>query len=160
MMRAFYPDLFGDDPGLQKEAGQLASRVFEFSEFLVNVLGVDDVGASCPERVTYHPSCHLLRELEVQDEPVRLLGKVSGLKLVDLPQAGDCCGFGGTFSVKYPHISEEMVTEKVNHITSTRADTLVSCDMSCLMNIGGALSRQGHQIKIRHLAQVLDQETP
>lgn len=160
MMRVFYLDLFEDDPHLRQQAQQLASKVYEFSEFLVNVLGVEDVGATYSESVTYHPSCHLLRELEVREAPGKLLGKVAGLELVDLPSQESCCGFGGAFSVKYPHISEEMLADKVSNVTSTRADTLVSCDMSCLMNIGGALSRQGHNIKIRHLAQVLDQESP
>jgi L-lactate dehydrogenase complex protein LldE len=95
----------------------------------------------------------------VREEPGRLLGKVAGLELVDLPQAEACCGFGGTFSVKYPHISEGMLAEKVSNLLSTNADTLVSCDMSCLMNISGALSRQGRDIKVRHLAQVLDRGT-
>ncbi|HZA23066.1 MAG TPA: (Fe-S)-binding protein [Dehalococcoidia bacterium] len=159
MMRVFYLDLFEDDPSLQ-QARRLASRVYEFSEFLVNVLGVDDVGAAYSGTATYHPSCHLLRELEVREAPGKLLVKVTGLGLVELPRQESCCGFGGAFSVKYPHISEEMAADKVNNVTSTRADTLVSCDMGCLMNIGGALSRQGHHIKIRHLAQVLDQERP
>jgi L-lactate dehydrogenase complex protein LldE len=158
MMRVFYLDLFEDDPHLP-QAQELASKVYEFSEFLVKVLKVDDVGAAYPGKAAYHPSCHLLRELEVREEPCQILGKVSGLELVDLPQAEACCGFGGTFSVKYPHISEGMVAEKVSNLLSTNADTLVSCDMSCLMNISGALSRQGRDIKVRHLAQVLDRET-
>jgi L-lactate dehydrogenase complex protein LldE len=158
MMRTFYLDLFEDGPRLP-QAQELASRVYEFSEFLVKVLKVEDVGASYPGKAAYHPSCHLLRELEVREEPGRLLGKVSGLEMVDLPQAEACCGFGGTFSVKYPHISEGMLAEKVSNLLSTNADTLVSCDMSCLMNISGALSRQGRDIKVRHLAQVLDRGT-
>jgi L-lactate dehydrogenase complex protein LldE len=157
MMRVFYLDLFEDDSHLL-QAQELASKVYEFSEFLVKVLKIDDVGASYPGKAAYHPGCHLLRELEVQEEPPRLLSKVSGLELVDLPQAEACCGFGGTFSVKYPHISEGMLTEKVSNLLSTNADTLVSCDMSCLMNISGALSRQGRDFKVRHLAQVLDGE--
>ena len=159
MMRVFYLDLFEDDPHLHQQAQQLASRVYEFSEFLVDVLGVEDVRAVYPGTATYHPSCHLLRELEVREAPQKLLAKVAGLELVDLPRQETCCGFGGAFSVKYPHISEDMVADKVSNITSTGADTLVSCDMGCLMNIGGALSRQGHDVKVRHLAQVLDQES-
>jgi len=159
MMRVFYLDLFEDDPYLP-QAQKLASRVYEFSEFLVKVLKVDDVGAVYPGKAAYHPSCHLLRELEVREEPYRLLGKVSGLELVDLPQAEACCGFGGTFSVKYPHISEGMVADKVSNLRSINPDTLISCDMSCLMNISGALSRQNRNIKVRHLAQVLDGRPP
>lgn len=158
MMRVFYLDLFEDDAELHQQARQLASRVYEFSEFLVNVLQAENLGARYPGRVAYHPSCHLLRELEVREQPTNLLHGVSGLELVDLPQGEVCCGFGGTFSVKYPHISQAMVAEKVANVTSTNASTLVSCDMGCLMNIGGALSRQGQATKIRHLAQVLDQE--
>ena len=159
MMRVFYLDLFEYDPHLHQQAQQLASRVYEFSEFLVDVLGIEDVGTVYPGTATYHPSCHLLRELEVREAPQKLLAKVAGLELVDLPRQETCCGFGGAFSVKYPHISEDMVADKVSNITSTGADTLVSCDMGCLMNIGGALSRQGHDVKVRHLAQVLDQES-
>ena len=157
MMRVFYLDLFEDDSHLL-QAQELASKVYEFSEFLVKVLKIDDVGASYPGKAAYHPGCHLLRELEVREEPRRLVSKVSGLELVDLPQVEACCGFGGTFSVKYPHISEGMLTEKISNLLSTNADTLVSCDMSCLMNISGALSRQGRDFKVRHLAQVLDGE--
>ena len=160
MMRVFYLDLFEDDPHWLQQARQLASRVYEFSEFLVNVRSVEDVGAARTGTATYHPSCHLLRELEVREAPQKLLGKVAGLELADLPRQETCCGFGGTFSVKYPHISQDMVADKVSNVVSTGADTLVSCDMGCLMNIGGALSRQGYDIKIRHLAQVLDQEAP
>jgi L-lactate dehydrogenase complex protein LldE len=155
MMRTFYLDLFEGDLRLP-QAQELASRVYEFSEFMIKVLKVDDVGASYPSKAAYHPSCHLLRELGVRDEPRHLLSKVSGLELVDLPQAEACCGFGGVFSVKYPHISEGMLTEKVRNLQATNADTLVSCDMSCLMNISGALSRQGRNVKVRHLAQVLE----
>jgi L-lactate dehydrogenase complex protein LldE len=159
MMRVFYLDLFGDESRWQPQAQELASKVYEFSEFLVKVLKVDDIEAVYPGKAAYHPSCHLLRELEVREEPRRLLGQVSGLELVDLPQAETCCGFGGAFSVKYPHISEGMLAEKVSNVQAANTDMLISCDMSCLMNISGALSRQGKNIKVRHLAQVLDGET-
>ncbi len=156
MMRVFYPDLFQDDPDLHEQAKDLSAKVYEFSEFLVKVLAVEDVGASYDAAVTYHASCHLLRELEVRDEPRRLLSKVRGLRLRELPQLETCCGFGGTFSVKYPHISEAMLADKVANVVATGADTLVACDMGCLMHIGGGISRQGLGIKVRHLAQVLD----
>ncbi|MFQ6027513.1 MAG: (Fe-S)-binding protein [Dehalococcoidia bacterium] len=158
MMRVFFLDLFEDDPDLRRHAQDLAGRIYEFSEFLTDVLQVDTSQFRYSGVATYHSSCHLLRELEVRDQPVNLLQQVSGLTLVDLPQAETCCGFGGTFSVKYPHISQEMLTEKMENIRTTGADTLVSCDMSCLMHLGGGLSRQGSDIKIRHLAQVLDPE--
>lgn len=156
MMANFYPELFRDDPEMLEQARVLSSKVREFSQFLTDVLGVDDVGATCEESVTYHPSCHLLREMGVRNGPVRLLENVRGADLRELPNAEVCCGFGGTFSVKYPHISEEMLADKVANVVSTGADTLVSCDMSCLMNIEGALSRQGSDVRVRHLAQVLD----
>ena len=158
MMRVYYPDLFKDDPALLGQAQELSAKVYEFSEFLVKVLGVEDLGAGYPDTVTYHPGCHQLRELEVRDEPLKLLRRVRGLELRELPQADSCCGFGGAFSVKFPHISEGMLADKVNNVMSTGADALVSCDMGCLMHIGGALSRQGSGIRLQHLAQVLDQE--
>ena len=159
MMRVFYQDLFRHDPELSEQARNLSGKVYEFSEFLVKVLGVEEVGAAYPGAVTYHPSCHLLREAEVREEPLKLLGRVQGLELRELSQAETCCGFGGTFAVKFPHISEAMLADKVHNVVDSGADTLVSCDMGCLMNIEGALSRQGSDIKVRHLSQILEQET-
>ena len=156
MMRVFYHDLFRGDPELSRQAQDLSGRVYEFSEFLVKVLGVTDAGAQYQGAATYHPSCHMLREAQVLDEPLDLLRSVAGLDLQDLPQADTCCGFGGTFAVKFPHISEAMLADKVSSVTASGADTLVSCDMGCLMNIEGALSRQDSNIKVRHLAQILD----
>lgn len=158
MMRVFYLDLFQDDPAMHRQVQEFSSKVYEFSEFLVKVLNVTDIGAHYAGTATYHPSCHLLRELGVKEAPELLLSNVDGLDIIDLPEKESCCGFGGTFSVKYPHISEGMVEDKVNNVLSTDADTLVSCDMSCLMNIGGALSRQQESVSVKHLAQVLDQE--
>ena len=158
MMRVFYLDLLESNPAMHRRAQQLAPRVYEFSEFLVQVLKVTNVGATGSGTATFHPSCHMLRELEAVDEPYRLLEGISGLAMVELPQRETCCGFGGTFSVKYPHISEEMLKDKVDNLLSTNADTLVSCDMSCLMNVGGALSRRKSKVRVRHLAQMLDQE--
>ena len=160
MMRVFYLDLFQDEPPMLEQARRMAPKVYEFSQFLNDVLGVEDVGSAYPGTATYHPSCHLLREMEVRDQPKRLLRAVKDLRLEDLPQEETCCGFGGTFSVKYPHISEGMLADKIANVTSTGADTLVSCDMSCLLHIEGGLSRQGSDIRVRHLAQVLDQQMP
>ncbi len=157
MMRVFYPELFRDDPELLKEAEELAGKVFEFSQFLTEVVGVDDAVGQQTGTVTYHPSCHLLREMGVRDQPLSLLGRVQDLNVEELPNAETCCGFGGSFAVKFPHISEGMLSDKINNVVSTGADTLVSCDMGCLMNIEGALSRQGSAIKVRHLAEILDQ---
>ena len=159
MLKVFYRDLFSGDPDLEEKADRLAGKVYEFSEFLVKVLAVTDVGARSSANATYHSSCHLLREMEVRDEPLQLLEQVEGLKLLPLPHAETCCGFGGTFSVKYPHISEGMMSDKIANILSTDASTLISCDMSCLMHIGGGLSRQGHPVAVRHIAEILDSAT-
>ena len=158
MMRVFYPHLLQDDPQLHKRAQELSSRVYELSEFLVKVLVVADVGASFEGAVTYHPSCHLLRELGVVDEPKELIRNVTGVRLVEMEQADTCCGFGGTFSVKYPHISGAMLEDKLDNVAETGADALVACDMSCLMHIGGALSRRRSGIQVMHLAQLLEPE--
>ena len=159
MMSVFYLDLFRDDPEMLKRAELFSAKVYEFSQFLTSVLGVEDTGSTYPGTATYHPSCHLLREMEVRDEPQTLLRSVSSLELKELPGAETCCGFGGAFSIKYPHISEGMLADKVENVIGSGADTLVSCDMGCLMQIGGGLSRQGSEVKVRHLAQVLDQDS-
>ena len=161
-IRVYYLELFADDPDLLAEAKALATKTYEFSEFLVRVLGVEDAslcGASHQGTATFHPSCHLLRELEVNEEPMKLLRSVPGLEEKELEGAEVCCGFGGTFAVKFPHISEGMVADKTANVLASAAETLVSCDMSCLMNIGGALSRQGSAVKVRHLAQILDADS-
>ena len=135
--------------------------MYEFTEFLVDVVGYEPGPHDEPvagETVAYHPSCHLLREMEVTEAPRRLLDAAPGVERVELPDAEQCCGFGGTFAVKYPHISEEMLADKVASATSSGADTLTACDMGCLMHIGGAVSRQGLPFRVRHIAQVLDRE--
>ena len=156
MMRVFYLDLFEDDPVLLAQAESLSSRVYEFSEFLVNVLGVEEPSVEGSGSAVFHPGCHLLREMEVRDAPQSLLKAMAGLDVRELRSAETCCGFGGAFSVKMPHISEGMLSDKVSAVRDSGADTLVSCDMSCLMHIGGALRREAPDMEIRHLAQVLD----
>jgi L-lactate dehydrogenase complex protein LldE len=141
-------------PG-DKRVHDLEPRVWEFSQFLVDVLKVEDVGATYDGAVTYHDSCHALRELKIKDGPRRLLGNVRGLRLVEMEPAEECCGFGGTFAVKFPEISGGMVRTKIDAIESTGADTVVSIDSSCLMQIQGALSRAGSKIRTMHLAEVL-----
>ena len=158
MMKVFYLDMFEDEPEMLRKAVSLSHRVYEFSEFLVKVLGVEDAGVEATGTAVFHQGCHLLREMEVREEPRALLESVAGLELRELPNAETCCGFGGSFSVKLPHISEGMLADKVASVRESGADTLVSCDMSCLMHIGGALRRQDPDIKIRHIAQVLDAE--
>ena len=133
----------------------LAPRVFELSEFLVGRLGVEDVGASFPHTVTYHPTCHSLRLLGVGDRPTRLLRAVRGLRLVDLPGSAECCGFGGTFAVKNSDTSVAMGSDKARHVRDTGAEVLVAGDNSCLMHVGGLLSRQRSGVRVMHLAEVL-----
>jgi len=143
------------EEGLAKEAEDVAERTYELSELLVDVLGVEDVGASFPHRVTYHPTCHSLRMLRVGDKPLRLLRRVRGIDLVELPDAETCCGFGGTFAVKNADTSTAMLADKMGHVLSTRAEVVTAGDASCLMHIGGGLSRLRTGVRPLHLAQVL-----
>ena len=154
MVRKFYPELFaGTEHNARAE--RISGRIFELSQFLVNVLGVEDVGASFRGRVTYHDSCHLLRELGVSSEPRGLINSVRGVEFVEMERADTCCGFGGTFSVKYPEISSAIAEEKVASIENCEAATVVSCDSSCLMQIDGLLKRRGSGVRCIHLAELL-----
>jgi L-lactate dehydrogenase complex protein LldE len=157
MVREQYPRLAGlaGDPGLAREVEALAPRVREVSELLVDDLGVEDVGASFPHRVTYHPTCHSLRGLHVGDRPLRLLRAVRGIDLVELPEAQECCGFGGTFAVKNADTSMAMLSDKLRHVLDTRAEVCAAADTSCLMHIGGALRRQRAGVRTLHLAEIL-----
>ena len=143
------------EPGLAARATSVASRTFELSELLVDVLEVEDVGAYYPHRVTYHPTCHSLRVLRVGDKPVRLLRNVRGLSLVELPAAEQCCGFGGTFAVKNADTSTAMLADKMRHVLATGADVCTAGDASCLMHIGGGLSRLRTGVRTVHLAEIL-----
>lgn len=157
MVRHHYPQLFADnDPWLQR-ARQVAAKTYELTEYLVDVLGVQDVGAHYDGKITYHDSCHLLRNLRIQSQPRKLLSNVSGAEFIEMHDADRCCGFGGSFAVKYVDISSAMVADKVNNIVASGADTVVGCDMGCLMNIQGMLNRLGSDIKIMHIAQILAQ---
>ncbi|MHA6799808.1 (Fe-S)-binding protein [Bounagaea algeriensis] len=144
-----------DDPALAQEVEQLTPRVYELSEFLVSALGVTDVGAYFPHRVTYHPTCHSLRLLRVGDRPTRLLRAVRSLELVELPEWDQCCGFGGTFALKNPDVSVAMGTDKARHVQDTGAEVLCAGDSSCLMHIGGLLNRQRGGVRVMHLAEIL-----
>ncbi len=151
------------DPGLAREVAALAPRVLELTELLIDVLGVEDVGAFFPRRVTYHPTCHSLRMLKVGDRPWRLLRAVRGIELVALSEAEECCGFGGTFAVKNADTSIAMLTDKVRSILDTGAEVCASADNSCLMHIGGALSRQRAGVRAMHIAEILahaDERSP
>jgi L-lactate dehydrogenase complex protein LldE len=158
MVREQYPRLArrAKDSSLQDRVDALTPRVFEFAEFLVDRLEVEDVGAYYPHRVTYHPSCHSLRVLKASDAAVRLLRAVRGIDLVQLPQATVCCGFGGTFSVKNPETSSAMLADKLRAILDTGAEVCTATDNSCLMHIWGGLARQQTGVDTVHLAQILN----
>ena len=143
------------DAGLARRAEDVAGRTYELSEFLTDVLGLEDVGAYYPHRVTYHPTCHSLRLLRAGDRPLRLLRHVAGLDLVELPDAEVCCGFGGTFAVKNADVSTAMLADKMRSVLATRAEVCTAGDSSCLMHIGGGLSRLNAGTRTVHLAEIL-----
>jgi L-lactate dehydrogenase complex protein LldE len=155
MIRLFYPELFAGDAGMLARVEAISPWVFEFSQFLVGVLKVKYVGARFERTVAYHASCHLLRELKVREEPRLLLSAVDGIRLVELADREECCGFGGLFSVKFPHISGAMLDDKLARIRASGAEVVVSNDCGCLMQIGGGLHRARDPIETRHLAEVL-----
>lgn len=157
MIRYGYPELFADDPFGRSQAQALAARTYEFTEFLVDVLGVTDLGARWPGVLTYHPSCHLLRGLGVDRQPRLLLSNVREAEVVELPDAKDCCGFGGVFSVEHPEISAEMLNRKIINLEASASPTLVVCDTGCLMHIQGGLHRQEKPQRVVHIAEVLNQ---
>lgn len=153
-----FADLFLEDDNWRKRAEIVAEKTHELGFFLVNVLGVEDVGAKLKSRVTWHDACHGLRDLGIKNEPRKLLKNIQDTELVEMSEADTCCGFGGTFSVKYPEISTAILESKIESIEKTNADFVVSCDSSCLMQIGGMLERRKSKIKIKHLAEMLASE--
>ena len=155
MIAHHLPGLFDDDPNLRARADALGAKTFELTAFLHDVMGVTRVAASYDGVVTYHDSCSGLRELGIKAQPRALLGSIEGVALRELPDAEVCCGFGGTFCVKYPEISTRMVGDKVADIVATGADTLLAGDMGCLLNMAGRLSREGSAVRVRHIAEVL-----
>ncbi len=155
MIRTHMPALFAGDPDLRARADALGARTWELVSFLVDVLGVRDVATRYDGMVTYHDSCSGLRELGVKAQPRQLLSGVEGLRLVEMADPEVCCGFGGTFCVKYPDISIRMVSDKAADVTASGADTLLSGDLGCLLNMAGRLSREGSTVKVRHVAEVL-----
>lgn len=157
MVKEFYPHIAAreGDVALHGRVDRLLPRVFEMSQFLVGELGVENVGAWFPHRVTYHPTCHSLRMLQVGDAPLRLLRNVREIDLIELPNGEECCGFGGTFAVKNADTSMAMLEDKIRHVRDTGAGVCTAADNSCLMQIGGALQRQGNSIKTVHLAEIL-----
>ncbi|WP_100401957.1 (Fe-S)-binding protein [Bacillus sp. FJAT-42315] len=151
-----YPHVFKGDAVWEPRAKKLAEKSYEFTQFIVDVLKVEDLGAKLPGKATYHTSCHMTRLLGVKDAPMTLLKNVEGLEFVPLPNAHNCCGFGGTFSVKMGQISEQMVDEKVACAEEVEADYLIGADCGCLMNIGGRIERKGKPIRVMHIAEVLN----
>ncbi|HOB62128.1 MAG TPA: (Fe-S)-binding protein [Candidatus Competibacteraceae bacterium] len=155
MIKHHYPHLFDDDPAWQARAERLSAKTFELVSFLTDVLGVEQVEARYTGVVTYHDSCSGLRELRIKHQPRRLLASVEGLSLREMEEAEVCCGFGGTFCVKYPELSNRMVGEKAARIVASGADTLLAGDMGCLLNMAGKLQREGATVRVRHVAEVL-----
>jgi L-lactate dehydrogenase complex protein LldE len=162
MIKVHYPELFATGSPERMAADSLAAKTHELVSFLVNVMKIEKVAASFPAKATYHDSCSGLRELAIKQEPRKLLRSVDGVTLREMTDAEVCCGFGGTFCVKYPDISDKMLEKKVKHIAATGADTLIAGDLGCLMNMAGKLKREGSPIRVRHVAEVLagDYTTP
>jgi L-lactate dehydrogenase complex protein LldE len=155
MLRHSYLELFADDPVWLPRARSLAERTYEFTEFLVDYLGVTDIGAHYSGRLTYHPSCHLQRGLGIDHQPITLLGAVQGVELVQLPKADECCGFGGVFSVEHPEVSAAMLSRKIENFDSSGSPLLVACDAGCIANINGGLQRMGKPQLAVHIAEIL-----
>ncbi|SOB99075.1 L-lactate dehydrogenase complex protein LldE [Ureibacillus xyleni] len=151
-----YPHIFKNDAEWEPKAQQLANKTYELTDFIVNVLKIENVGARLDGKATYHTSCHMTRLLGVKDAPIKLLKNVEGLEYVELPGKERCCGFGGTFSVKMGNISGQMVDEKVCNVEETEADILIGADAGCLINIGGRIGRTGKPIRVMHIAEVLN----
>lgn len=151
-----YPALLKEDLEWHERAKRVANKTYEFTQFIVNVLGIEDVGATYPAKATYHTSCHMIRILNETESPFKLLKHVKGLDLLPLENSYDCCGFGGTFAVKMVPISEQMVDEKVRHVEKSGADIMITADGGCLMNIKGRINRKGKPIEVKHIAQILN----
>lgn len=158
MVRHHYKELFAKDARMLARVERVAAKTFEFTEFLVDQLGVTDVGATWNGAVTYHDSCHLLRGLGVAAQPRSLLDKVKGLTLVEMTRSDECCGFGGTFSAKYPEISEALLETKLANIQATGTGAVVGCDMGCLMHMQGMIRRRELPISVHHIAEILARE--
>lgn len=155
MVRHHYPELFAEDPAMRSKALAVGAKTFEFTQYLVDELAIVDVGGEFSGTVTYHDSCHLSRGLGIALQPRTLLKNVRGLKLIEMKDSDTCCGFGGTFSVNYPEISTAMTDEKIDNILTTKADAVTGCDISCLMNIRGRLSRRKENVQVHHIAEIL-----
>jgi L-lactate dehydrogenase complex protein LldE len=157
MVRKHYPEIFRNEKNWYERSEKLAEKVFEFSEFIVKIMGQRDLGAQFPRRVTYHDSCSVLRSIGVREEPRALIRAVKGIEFVDLKDSERCCGFGGTFSVKFGELSSILLEDKIESIKRSGAEFVISSEISCLMNIEGALRRQKSPVKAMHLAELLNQ---
>jgi len=158
MIRHGYQELFADDPQWLARAKALSARTFEFTEYLVDQLNITDIGARFQGKVSYHPSCHLLRDLGIDRQPRALLAAVKDMDFVELPNGDECCGFGGVFSVEFPSLSTAMLERKIHNIEATKADVIVSCDAGCMTHINGGLKRKGMKQRVLHIAQILASE--
>ena len=159
MVRNFYPDLFRDHQDELARAKILAERIYEFSEFIVDILGIDDLGVQRDLDATYHRCCHLLRELHVDQQPAALLENIAGLDLKPMERNEVCCGFGGAFSVKMADVSTAMLNEKLDNVIETGASTLIAGDTGCIMHMQGGLRRRGSDVQVVHIAELLDTES-
>ena len=160
MIRINYPELFKDDHEWLLRAKALGARTYEFTEYLVDILKITDFGASWEGLLTYHPTCHLYRGLGIDRQPRALLSNVSGADIRELPEAQDCCGFGGIFSIEHPELAAEMLKRKIKNLETTQSPTLVVCDAGCLMHIKGGLHRQKKPQNVLHITQVLNHRSP
>jgi len=155
MVRHQYPGLFQEGSSWRERAEETGAKTFELTEYLVDILKVEDIGVSFHGKITYHDSCHLLRNLGVAEQPRKLIANVKHAQFVEMKDSEKCCGFGGTFAVKYPDISSAILEEKVENILAAGVDAVVGCDISCLMNIQGMLSRRNSSVKTLHIAELL-----
>jgi len=155
MIKVYYPELFAGEPETLERAKAVGEKTHELSDYIVNVVGATDVGAVSHGLVTYHDACHLLRELRISEEPRALIGNVGGVEMQEMEDADACCGFGGLFSVKFPHVSTAILDEKLEKIAGSGADTVVANDCGCLMHIRGAMERRGMRTRAVHIAELL-----
>ena len=156
MIRQGYQELFADDPDWLERSQSVAKRTFEFTQYLVDVIGVENLDAKFPHKISYHASCHLLRDLEIDEQPQRLLEKVKKAELIPLPKREECCGFGGLFSIEHPEISKAMLDRKIDNLITSGASILVSCDAGCVAHISGGLQRKKISLQAVHIADILD----
>ena len=155
MIKHHFPTLFQDDKHFSEVVSSVTGRCFEFTQFIVDELGITDLGAKLKARAAYHPSCHLLRGLGIRQQPLKLLEQIEGLEIVQFDEQEECCGFGGSFSTKNPGISGALLSKKLSNINAAEATMVVSCDLGCLMHLEGGIHRKGHSLRAQHIAEVI-----